>query len=616
MSDKTLQPTVPRQIGRYEIVGPLASGGMAEILLARLAGPSGFMRPVVIKRILPHLAQKKDFVDMFLDEARIVAGIRHPNVVQVTELGHEGGELFLAMEYLEGESTSGLMRRLQARGERLDLTLAAYIVAEACAGVHAAHELTDENGKKLNIVHRDVSPHNVFIGYKGAIKVLDFGIATAADRIAQTEAGQFKGKLEYASPEQCKGAVLDRRSDIFALGTILWELTTGKRLFKRANALDMQRAICEQPIPAPGAVAVDFPYPEELAAITMKAIARKRRERYQTALELRHDLLVALRKLSVRVAPEEDLAVVMNRLFEDRIEEKAEMLRRVKAGASVPKLPIGEADEQVEIPVAVNVEYTSAPPDGTGTETGSLSEGEGEAIPAAPPAPSLPDSDGSLSVSPVPKNPLRAPVIIGGAVLAAIGVILTLVALMARSRPVKAVTTTAADAGSVASQVVAVAPPSTTSAPPALSAPPLRPRARPTSGRAQRLGGGAHQGRSPHRDGALEGDRARQRREARAVAGRPAPRSERRSGDRGDPSRRVRDGQGAHRPGREPEAAAHARAGGAGRRGHRDALPPLRLSDARSARDVYFFAAWLGTTGRLFLCFGGNTLLSTQRTGS
>ena len=458
MSEQTLQPTVPRQIGRYEIVGPLASGGMAEILLARLAGPSGFMRPVVIKRILPHLAQKKDFVDMFLDEARIVAGIRHPNVVQVTELGHEAGELFLAMEYLEGESTSGLMRRLQTRGERLDQTLAAYIVAEACAGVHAAHELADENGKKLNIVHRDVTPHNVFIGYKGAIKVLDFGIATASDRISQTEAGQFKGKLEYASPEQCKGAVLDRRSDIFALGTILWELTTGKRLFKRASAIDMQRAICEQPIPAPGAVAIDFPYPAELTAITMKALARKRRERYQTALELRHDLLVAMRKLSARIAPEEDLSVVMHRLFEERIEEKADMLRRVKSGASVPRLPVGEADEQVEIPVAVNVEYTSQPPEGA-TDTGSLSEGSGgEAIPAAPPAPSLPGSDSSLAAGRRPPA-FRGPVVIGGAVLATIGIILTLVAVVARVRPPKPVVAKEIDA----SIVVSAPPPSASS---------------------------------------------------------------------------------------------------------------------------------------------------------
>src|SRR5688572_7190193 len=256
----------PKRIGRYDIVGPLASGGMAEILLARIVGPSGFQRPVVIKRILPHLSRQKDFVDMFLDEARIVSVIRHPNVVQVTELGHENEELFLVMEYLEGESTAGLMRRLSSRAEKLEPALAAYIVAEACAGAHAAHEQLDSTGANLGIVHRDLSPHNVFVTYGGAIKILDFGIATAADKIAKTEAGQFKGKLEYASPEQCRGAQLDRRSDIFSLGTILWELTTGFRLFKRGGAMEMLRAICEEPIPRPDTI--DPEYPEELAAIT------------------------------------------------------------------------------------------------------------------------------------------------------------------------------------------------------------------------------------------------------------------------------------------------------------------------------------------------------------
>src|SRR5689334_494097 len=163
MSEDTADESVPRRVGRYEIVGPLAAGGMAEILLGRLVGPSGFQRAVVIKRILRHLARKKDFVDMFLDEARIVASIRHPNVVHVHELGHEDEELFLVMEYLEGESTAGLMRRLVATGESLDFALCCYIVAEACSGVHAAHELADGSGKNLGVVHRDVTPHNVFI---------------------------------------------------------------------------------------------------------------------------------------------------------------------------------------------------------------------------------------------------------------------------------------------------------------------------------------------------------------------------------------------------------------------------------------------------------------------
>src|SRR5262249_34107635 len=209
---------LPRTIGRYEVVGELATGGMAEIFLGRLVGPSGFERPVVIKRILRQLSHKESFVAMFLDEARIVAGIRHPNVVQVQELGQDTGELYLVMEYLEGESVASLVRRLVAQGERVDYALAAHVVAEACAGLHAAHEAQ-------NLVHRDVSPQNVFITYDGHVKVIDFGIAKTEGRMAQTEAGQVKGKFGYMSPEQCKADPLDRRSDVFALGIVLYELS-------------------------------------------------------------------------------------------------------------------------------------------------------------------------------------------------------------------------------------------------------------------------------------------------------------------------------------------------------------------------------------------------------
>lgn len=268
---------------------------------------------------------------MRVAEDAVVASIRHPNVVQVHELGHEREELFLVMEYLEGESTAGLMRRLHANAENLDFAPCAYIVAEACSGLHAAHELSDASGKNLGVVHRVVSPHNVFVAYGGAIKLLDCGIATASEesgRLHQTEAGQFKGKLEYASPEQCRGKPLDRRSDIFALGTILWELTTGMRLFKRPSALDMAKAICERPIPPPSSIVKD--YPPELAPIVTKALAGSRKDRYQTAMELRKDLLSVIRKLSPSVSLDEDIATVMHRLFAQRIADKTEMLRKME----------------------------------------------------------------------------------------------------------------------------------------------------------------------------------------------------------------------------------------------------------------------------------------------
>ena len=342
--------TVTERIGRYEVVGQLAIGGMASILLGRLVGPRGFEHPVVIKRILPHLARVPEFVDMFVDEARIVAGIRHPNVVTVHELGREGDELFLVMEYLEGESIGGLMRRLLARSEELDRTLAAHVVAEACAGLHAAHELCDEDGRRRGLVHRDVSPQNVLVTYAGGVKVLDFGIAKAADRSTKTEAGQVKGKFEYMSPEQCSSKPLDRRSDVFALGIVLYELTTGRRLFKRESELATLKAICEQPVTPPSEVVPG--YPPCLQEICMRALARRAADRYPTAAEMRRDLLGALRELGAEAMPEEALARLMRRVFADRIDEKREMLRKVKAGSQLSHIPPAETDGSVDIPIA------------------------------------------------------------------------------------------------------------------------------------------------------------------------------------------------------------------------------------------------------------------------
>jgi eukaryotic-like serine/threonine-protein kinase len=342
--------TTTSRIGRYEIVGLLATGGMAEIFLGKLIGPSGFERPVVVKRVLPHLARVPSFVDMFVDEARIVAGIHHPNVVQVHELAHEDAELFLVMEYLEGESVGSLTRRLASRGETLDLALAAFLVAEACAGLHAAHELKDEEGYPRDLVHRDVSPQNVFVTYAGQCKVLDFGIAKAANRSTRTEAGQVKGKFAYMSPEQCMGKPLDRRSDVFALGVLLWELTTGRRLFKRASEMLTFKAICEQRTLRPSETMEG--YPAELERVCMKALSRRREDRYQNALEMRRELLGVARSLGMTEVPEEDIARLMKELFEQRIEEKQEMLRRVRGGSVPTALPAPELDEEIELPSA------------------------------------------------------------------------------------------------------------------------------------------------------------------------------------------------------------------------------------------------------------------------
>lgn len=324
---------------------------MAEILLARLVGPSGFERPVVIKRILPHLSREQRFRNMFLDEARIVAAIRHPNVVSVHELGQEGGELFLVMEYLEGESASSLARRLVAHRKLLSFGLCAHLMAEVAAGLHAAHELRGLDGKSQGLVHRDVSPANVFVTYSGAVKVLDFGIAVAADRVSRTEVGQVKGKYAYMSPEQCVAGPLDRRSDIFSMGTVLYELSTCRRLFKRESDMLTLQAICHGGVPRPRDLIPE--YPLELEDICLRALAKRPEDRYPTALEMRRDLLEVARNLNGSKVPEESLTKVMRRLFEDRIGEKRQMLSRLRAGQVPGRLPAADIDDGVELePVA------------------------------------------------------------------------------------------------------------------------------------------------------------------------------------------------------------------------------------------------------------------------
>src|SRR6266545_3641724 len=287
---------LPGRMGRYEILGRLARGGMAEILLGRVLGPHAFKRPVAIKRILPHLAREGAFVDMFVREAEIAASIQHARVVQVHELASSRGEYFLAMEYVEGESLGGLMRRLWLRREPLDRMLAAHIIAEACAGLHAAHELVDPAGDGREIIHRDVSPQNIMVTYAGEVKILDFGIAKDVNS-ACTRSGHIKGKCEYMSPEQCRGEPLDRRSDIFSLGIVLYELTTLRRLFKRSNELQVMKAITEEPIPRPSRETPD--YPPALEEICVRALARDPEHRYATAAEMREDLLRAMQTMGL-----------------------------------------------------------------------------------------------------------------------------------------------------------------------------------------------------------------------------------------------------------------------------------------------------------------------------
>ena len=279
--------------GHYRIVGPLSKGGMAELSLALQTGVQGFSRVVALKRVLTNHAQRADFVEMFLDEARLAARLNHPNIVRIYELGQDGESYFLAMEYLAGEDLRDLQPRLVSADARVPPELAAHLVARAADALHFAHELTDDDGVPLGLVHRDVSPSNLIVTYDGHVKVVDFGIAKAASNVYETAAGMMKGKLGYLAPEQFTGVPVDRRCDVYALGIVLWELLTNVRLFVRDSAAATMAAASLGEVPPLASLRDDVP--PQLAAIVNGALAHDPALRFQTAGELRDALELYLR---------------------------------------------------------------------------------------------------------------------------------------------------------------------------------------------------------------------------------------------------------------------------------------------------------------------------------
>ncbi len=284
--------SIPK-IGRYELVSRLAVGGMAELFLARERGLAGLERLVVIKRILPHLAHEQSFIDMFLREARIVARLQNPNVVQIFELNESEGTYYIAMEYIHGTTVRELQVLAQERGTRFPLEVVLSIIEQAARGLNAAHELMDLDGRTLGLVHRDVSPHNLMCTEDGNVKLLDFGVAKATAGMDSTYSGNLKGKFAYMSPEQCLRSQLDRRSDIFALGIVMWELCVGQRLFKRPNELETMQAIINGDVSRPSALGRQVPI--EIEDIIMRTMDVDRDRRFDSAEDLRVALVAAAR---------------------------------------------------------------------------------------------------------------------------------------------------------------------------------------------------------------------------------------------------------------------------------------------------------------------------------
>lgn len=274
-------PMAGRQLGRYEILTQLASGGMASVYLARAQGVAGFERLVAIKVLHPHLAYEQEFISMFLDEARLAARIRHTNVVPTLDVSDSPGDgYFLVMEYIEGNHLGALLGRAAKRGERLPLPFVCRVLVDTLQGLAAAHRLTDEQGTPLKLVHRDVSPHNILIGTDGIARLTDFGVAKAEVRMASTRAGQFKGKLSYMAPEQASSNETDQRSDLFSVGIILWESLTGRRLFKGDSNAATLNKLLNDTVVQPSSLWPDL---ERFDDVVMKALSRDPGDRFQSA---------------------------------------------------------------------------------------------------------------------------------------------------------------------------------------------------------------------------------------------------------------------------------------------------------------------------------------------
>jgi serine/threonine-protein kinase len=306
----------------------LASGGMAEIFLATQTGPAGFEKLVVIKKILPGIASQEGFVRMFLDEARLSAMLDHKNVVQVFDLGEAEGEYFLAMEYLAGENLATILEASLQRGVRMPPQLAAGIVMQAAEGLHYAHTRRGPADRSLGIVHRDISPQNVFVLYDGAVKVVDFGIAKAETAFLRprTRTGMVRGKMGYMSPEQVYSEKLDARSDIFSLGVVFWECLTHRRRFHRENQLATLQAITGEDAPSPAMLQPSLP--EELCHIALRALAREPAERFQSAAEM-HEALAGWIRESGLDADTAAIGGFMHSNFAARREAKQKRIREV-----------------------------------------------------------------------------------------------------------------------------------------------------------------------------------------------------------------------------------------------------------------------------------------------
>ena len=378
---------------RYRDLVELGAGGMGDVYLSVVQGPAGFSKLLVVKRLRSSLAEDPELLAMFLTEARIAARLNHPNVVQTIEVGFDGARHFIAMEYLDGQSLQTLLRRGQTIGG-VPLPMHLRVLAETSAGLHYAHELADIDGNKLGVVHRDATPHNVFVTYEGQIKVVDFGIAKVGDG-ERTRTGVLKGKVPYMSPEQIDGAPVDRRTDVYAVGAMLWQAATGQRLWKGLGDMQVMARVHAGTIPSPREVSRIVP--ERLDAIVRRAMAHKKEDRYPTCADLQADLEEYLEGLGGKTATR-DVGKLTAELFKDDrvklktlIDAQLRQLREQRAGEPLAIGSVGAPPTTLSVAAV----QTSVTPHARG------GSGDGSSPTPDPASPSTsPRSSGSTSARP------------------------------------------------------------------------------------------------------------------------------------------------------------------------------------------------------------------------
>jgi serine/threonine protein kinase len=323
-------------LGRYELLLPVAAGGMAMVWAARLKGSRGFHKIVAVKTMLPKLSEDAQFEKMFLDEATLASQIHHPNVVEVLDLGEQNGVLFIAMEWVDGVPLNQLMKA--SKGTGIPGPVAIHIITNAAEGLHSAHELKDDEGRMVGLVHRDVSPQNILVGFDGFTKMLDFGLAKATMLgDGATRAGQLKGKISYMAPEQVRGDSLDRRADIFALGVVLYAVSTGKHPFRReSEGATLFTISSPDPAPAPSRF---MQYPPELEAVLMKSIAKDPDRRYGTALEFARALEQTLAESDRAHGAERVSGFVRNLMGAQQEAQRAALIDSIRRADRASLLP-------------------------------------------------------------------------------------------------------------------------------------------------------------------------------------------------------------------------------------------------------------------------------------